>query len=291
MQHSVTQEQSIVPETLGEQDVTNFWLAPRFGNMECLHACFVKHEYGPHTHDTYAVGIVERGVELYRNRGCNVIFQAGMATALNPGDLHDGRPAEGGFEYRMIYPSHALMCRVAADVTDGRIDIPYFNNSLMDDPQLVLRFARLHRLLAEPLDSLAVESALYETLGHLIRVHADDHPADLRIGDEGQLMFRVSQYIREHLEEDPDLADLAHLAGMSRYRLIRSFAKETGQTPHAYLVNRRVERAKEMLVGGAALAETAAACGFYDQSHLNRTFKRAAGVTPGEFRRACNNIQ
>ena len=82
------------------------------------------------------------------------------------------------------------------------------------------------------------------------------------------------------------LADLARLAGLPRHHLIRAFRRETGLTPHAYLVDIRIRRARERLRRGESPGAVAAATGFCDQAHLTRAFKARLGVTPGVFRAA-----
>lgn len=96
----------------------------------------------------------------------------------------------------------------------------------------------------------------------------------------------LDAFMREHLAEDLSLAALAREAGLSPFHFVRVFKQTTGQTPHRYLLERRLERARELLLQRApSLAEVAAATGFCDQSHLTLHFKRAFGLTPGEYRR------
>ena len=85
---------------------------------------------------------------------------------------------------------------------------------------------------------------------------------------------------------DPDVLDeLAALAGMSRYRLLRAFRAAYGMTPHAWQIDRRIMRARQLLDAGMSLAETALALGFADQSHFQRAFKQRVAATPGEYRK------
>jgi AraC-like DNA-binding protein len=86
------------------------------------------------------------------------------------------------------------------------------------------------------------------------------------------------------IDADPtarlSLTDLAAEVGVSRYQLIRGFARETGLTPHAYIMQRRIALARQLLLRRRDLAEVALLTGFYDQSHLTRCFVRHFGVTP-----------
>jgi AraC-like DNA-binding protein len=92
--------------------------------------------------------------------------------------------------------------------------------------------------------------------------------------------------LRERWNDRVSLADLASVAGLSRFELVRRFRAQTGLTPLAYRTNLRVARARTMLACGEPPAQVAAACGFSDQAHLTRTFRRAVGVTPARYARA-----
>jgi len=98
-------------------------------------------------------------------------------------------------------------------------------------------------------------------------------------------MRRVREFVETHLSENIDLAALAAIAGLSLYHFARAFKQSAGVTPHHYLVQRRVERAQEMLARTSlSLSEIAFATGFSDQSHFARHFRQMLGVTPGQFR-------
>ena len=93
------------------------------------------------------------------------------------------------------------------------------------------------------------------------------------------------EYIEEHLSAGPSLEQMAAVARLSAYHFARQFKATTGLPPHQFVIARRVERARELLQGGTdlCLAEVAADVGFSDQSQFSRHFKRALGVTPGQF--------
>ena len=79
------------------------------------------------------------------------------------------------------------------------------------------------------------------------------------------------------------LVELADLCGLSRFQFLRSFARATGLTPHAYLIQRRVDLARRLVANGTPLAEAAAESGFFDQSHMTRHFTRVLGISPGAY--------
>ena len=99
-------------------------------------------------------------------------------------------------------------------------------------------------------------------------------------------MRRVAELIDSALDEDLSLGTLAAEAGMSPFYFARSFRQHFGVAPHQYLLRKRIERGKDMLLHTeTSLVEIALATGFSSQSHFTSTFKRLVGVTPGEYRR------
>ena len=132
-----------------------------------------------------------------------------------------------------------------------------------------------------------------ESLANLLAVHLIRHvsaPRRLERGRDGVLqrgrLRAVVEYIEEHLDGCPSLAQLAAVVRLNPYHFARQFKAATGLPPHQYVILRRVERAKELLQAGTdmSLAEVALHAGFSDQSQFSRHFKRFVGVTPGQFR-------
>ena len=133
-----------------------------------------------------------------------------------------------------------------------------------------------------------------ESLAHALAIHLVRHYASVQQAvreDSGGLGRRplrlVLDYIQEHLAEDISLETLAGVAGLSPFHFARLFKRSVGTAPHQYLIRRRVERAKELLLTtNTEIAEIASQVGFCDQSHLTSHFKRTYGIAPGAFLRS-----
>ncbi|MBP2226954.1 AraC-like DNA-binding protein [Azospirillum agricola] len=277
------------PTARGEY--ARLWRESRFDRMECLNARFEQHAYAPHTHETYVIGVITAGTELYRYRGVLHSAVAGDVVVLNPDELHDGRPAGEGFAYRIFYPPVALLEQTLADAL-GRPARPSFTDTILKDPELFRVIQALHRGLEEPGgDALRLETDALRAFAATALRHGDLTARPRPAGSEPLAVRRARDYLDSHLDAVVELADLAEAVGLSRFHLLRVFRAAVGTTPHGYLTDRRVHRAKEMLGGPLPLAEIAAACGFCDQAHLNRVFKARVGVAPGQYRRGSNPVQ
>ena len=96
---------------------------------------------------------------------------------------------------------------------------------------------------------------------------------------------RVLDFMAAHLNDDPTIAELALQCGLSSGYFARAFRQTTGVTPHRWLIQKRVERARALLLRSAlSLADIAVMCGFVDQSHFTRVFARFEGDSPGRWR-------
>ncbi len=287
---SITQEQAIRLTSLEDKDPrkdrAKIWREAQHDGLECLHAQFTHHAYSPHVHDTYVVGVIVEGVELFRAYGAQHAGLPGHVTALNPDVLHDGSPGETGYRYRTTYPSTDLMAAISTEIRGKDAGLPFFRYPLYRDPELYWMIGELHRLLEAKAPRLQTDAALVQALGLLIARHADDQPYVPPVGRERGLVGKACTVLEDRLSDDVSLQELALELDVSRFRLIRAFKAELGITPHAFRTSVRVQRARDLLCGGAELADTAAACGFYDQSHFNKAFKGIVGVTPGFYRSA-----
>jgi AraC-like DNA-binding protein len=98
-------------------------------------------------------------------------------------------------------------------------------------------------------------------------------------------MRRVTDYIAANIEKELSIADLASVACLSPFHFSRKFKDATDKTPHAYVSERRLDQAKQMLTAATIpLAEVALRSGFAGQSSFNKAFVRATGLTPGQYR-------
>lgn len=269
-------------------DWSRYWAYPADG-VELLRAHYSAHRYEPHIHETYAFGLVEGGRQTFACRGERFYSTGGSIFAINPGDAHDGAPADdGGFVYRMIYVERET---VAAHLRDAvpRAGLPLFRAPMFFDERIARLLADAHAAFADGAPTIEREHHLHEFLFGLAQ-HAGV-AADASRNAPPAALGRVREYMHAHYCEGVSLNTLAGVAQLGRHHLTRSFSRAFGIAPHRYLTQLRLIAARRSLRQGMAIANVAANVGFADQSHLQRRFKRAFGITPRQFQQAVTNVQ
>ncbi len=266
---------------------THFWQSQELGSpFESLTATYITHAFGRHTHEGFAIGVIERGAETFYYRGAVHTAPAGSIVVISPDELHTGQSAtDYGWSYRMIYPPADLLARVASELAGQPRGIPYFTSPIVCDDALFVVLRAAHVALELSHSALERETRLMEALAMLVRRHAEDRPALAQPGLAHHALRHAQDYLREHFAEDISLEQLAQHVYLSPFHLSRLFREQLGLPPHTYLNQIRVNRAKNLLNAGLSPTDVAHAVGFADQSHLTKAFKRVVGVPPGQYRK------
>lgn len=265
-------------------EFARMWCADDAAELELLYGRYRNHRFVPHTHEAYSVGVVTRGAMSYDYRRAVFTAPAGTISIVEPGEVHTGfAGAECGWSYRNFFVGADLMRRIA-DASSAEPGLPRFASPVMVDRPLAERMLRLHRTLETSHEPLERESDLFEVLSELLTRHSS-HRSESAPLRSRPAVRRACEYLRDTLEENVSLEQVATVAGYSPYHFLRIFRREVGLTPHGYQLKVRIDRAVELLDGSTPLAEAALECGFADQSHLTRRFKQVLGVTPGQYLR------
>jgi AraC-like DNA-binding protein len=243
------------------------------GIAEVFHAHFVDHAYPSHVHDAWTLLIVDEGAIRFdldrHHRGA----AGASVTLLPPNVAHDGRAATGdGFRKRVLYLDTTVL---PAGLAGAAVDRPG-----VEDPLLRQRIHQLHLALDAPGDELEAESRLA-----LIRDRLRAHFGRTAASPESSsgIAGRLRDLLDARTRDGITLQEAGALLQCHPGHLVRSFTATFGLPPHRYLVGRRVEQARRLLLDGRRPAEVAAEVGFHDQSHLHRHFVRHVGVTPARY--------
>lgn len=224
----------------------------------------------------------------------------GTRTTCVPGDISLLTNAQNShwhwtqdIEVAHVYLSNALMSRVACDVLDRSVEDVRLHDVLqLQDPVL----NAITDAINTEVRTNGLGGALYvEALGMQMAVHLLRRYASVTFSDPDDVggltscqKRRLSDYIESHLHSSIRLEDLAQEVGLGVWTFSRKFKESFATSPHAFVTEQRVQKARTLLAGGRfAIKEVAYMCGFSDQAHLTRVIRLRLGTTPGQLKGSC----
>jgi len=219
------------------------------------------------------------GVSGTQSRGAVCVIPSGLSHSAN---------LEGPSEHLALYLDPALVRR-AAEGSKLSSGFEILEKYPRHDPVITsVGMSLLGELESEGLSGRLYGESLANVLAvHLLRYYtaAGQKPERFKGGLSGPKLRQVMSFIADNYANDIKLRELAHVAGMSSFHFAREFKRTTGTTPHQYLINFRIERAKVLLGDDRLpLIEVGLRSGFSHQSHFTRLFRKYTGTTPHSYR-------
>ncbi|MGW8066869.1 AraC family transcriptional regulator [Streptomyces ziwulingensis] len=261
---------------MADQRNVSAWRPRVPGVVEVFHAHCTEYAYPMHVHETWTLLIVDDGAVRYDLDRHEHGTPHDTVTLLPPHVPHNGSPATpGGFRKRVLYLDAS---RLDDELIGPAVDAPDLR-----DPVLRRRVGQLHAVLSRPGDELEAESRL-TLIGERLHAHLRPRAVRSTVRRAPDLAGRLRELLDERFVQGLTLNEATGIVPAHPAHLVRAFSSAYGIAPHQYLMSRRVDRARRLLLDGSAPADVAASTGFYDQAHLTRHFKRLVGVTPGRYR-------
>lgn len=240
--------------------------------------------YTRHSHEHFSIGAITAGQSLYIHGASTFRISAGTVVLMNPGDVHACNPVDDQpWSYHMLYLDTAWLTDLQHQLGFGaELGFRPFAVTHSTEPELYRGLVELYEVLVDKhAEYLHKQSAV---VGFFTEVQQRLNPSATVVREVNHKLERAAEYIREHCTEALKLEDICQAAELSPSYLIRAFKQYYGMTPHAFLVNRRIQFARTQLRNGGLIADVALAAGFADQAHFQRTFKQHLAATPGQYR-------
>ncbi|MGF1754204.1 AraC family transcriptional regulator [Vibrio makurazakiensis] len=234
--------------------------------------------YDAHSHDEFSFGIIESGCAAYTNLGSNHAIGKGDIVTINPADVHSCNPESGEWSYKMLFVDSLWLGDIQQQVL-GRKDSDYyaFQYDFERHPKIRRYFQELYQSLMNGSTSLAAEYHLYRFIEHSFQ---RDVMSSSKVSRNLPNLIKIREKLLDNVANNLTMTELSDEIGVSQYHLIRSFKQYYGLSPHAYLLDERIKRAKQMLKKGSTIVDTSQSLGFSDQAHFQRNFKKRMAVTP-----------
>lgn len=168
--------------------------------------------------------------------------------------------------------------------------IPYFQRNIIDNKTLFMKIHNFFDAYFKREDEILVEALLIDVLSSLILDSTLYTKNYKEIFEDKQIVKQTYELINDSIDTNFTLEMLANNVHLSKYHFLRIFKKDFGLTPHAFIVNERLNRANNLIKSGLSISESSIQVGFSDQSHFSRNFKKYFGYTPSVLQRNSNII-
>lgn len=228
-------------------------------------------DFPNHTHDTFNIALVLN--QTFNAKLNSKFLQAptGTLCITNPDEIH-ATPCDKniGNSFITFYIAPAVLTQI-----NNGVDV-FFNDKVIYNPRL---FSSLYHL-SQHTENKAInfEKELIQALSVLVKEYA----TEINFRNRDTRLFQ--DFLQEDSLEKFSLEKTANRFGLDKFKFLRLFKQETGLTPNAYIILKRINKAKQLLSENEDLSEVAFSSGFYDVAHFNREFKRYIGVTPGTYK-------
>jgi AraC-like DNA-binding protein len=250
-----------------------------FPGVELHQGTSVIRQVAPHWHSEFQICLITGGGGDLLYRGVRHPTPAGTMFAIHPGETHANETSwADGCTYRTLNLDAGLVAHLSS------VGESFWLDPFVEDDEVLRSLLHCYDVIDGESSRLEMESSLLASLTALISRHARRGQVKAVQARAPRGVKMVREFLTENHDRNVSLSELAGLAGLSPFHLAHSFTAEMGMPPHRFHTQIRLERAKTLLRQGWRVARVAAECGFADQSHLIRRFKRLVGVTPDQYR-------
>jgi AraC-like DNA-binding protein len=261
------------------------WRSESLFNIDFASYSLSHHHFSRHFHDHYVIELVVNGVDSFYCDGKDYAAKNDQLVLINPGEVHTGNTVSDiPLQYYSLYPDKKALQQVAASAGLSLPENFCFRQPLLDRSHLTEKFKMLFASFASTNNLLQQQEFFFDCMYELLQPgNSDDQQSLLTCNKDCRVQLLID-FMYSHYKDDISLQQLADLARLNPFYLVRLFKKSIGISPYDYLLIVRAENAKRLLRKGFKVQDAATESGFYDASHFNRMFYKIAGTSPKSFR-------
>jgi AraC-like DNA-binding protein len=233
-----------------------------------------------HYHNMLCILAVKDGTAKVIIDDKEIVLEKDKLVIINPNEVHFSISDIFSKDYYVIYIDRTWYRSLQTFVFNTD-DIIALSNEILD-LQINKDFFDLFEYLYLDNEIIEKELKLLEFLNKIFDKYVDENIV-LKIDNTTQIAKEFKNYIENNISSKLTLTQISNALGFSPYHIIRICNQDFGLSANAYIVNKRVHRARKMIAEGMDISQVAIAVGFYDQSHLTNIFKKVFAITPKAY--------
>ena len=237
--------------------------------------------YKKHFHSTFSIGINKSGVSTYSNSGKIYTLEKNMLSIINPNAVHSCNScSESLNEYYMMYLDKDWCRDIQKSINEKVENFIHVSEHILKDEKVYLEFINLCEQLFSEVSYLNKKDELIDFLIKFFSLFIEEDTHEVR----NDKFDKMITYLNQNYKDNISLDELSNEFELNPFYIIRLFKSQMNLTPRAYLINVKINKAKELLKEGSSIVDTALECGFFDQSHFHKNFLKIVATTPNEYR-------
>lgn len=263
-----------------EKIFTKIFTHEKMPFLELRYSNNTKH-YKEHIHDTFSIGMNIKGKSIYTNGIEKFEFDKEMLAVVNAKELHSCNPVDKTPNlYYMLYLDEKWCYGIQKSICEHIEAFKPFPKKILYSAKLYKEFETLCKTLFSDISYMEKENELILFFTDFFSLYINESQTKI----EDSNFEKITKYLDDNYNENISLDELSKIFELNPFYIIRLFKSQSNITPHAYLLNSRINRAKKLLKKGESIVQTALECGFSDQSHFHRNFSKYVATTPNEYR-------
>jgi len=236
--------------------------------------------YKKHFHSTFSLGVNKQGISIYTNGKRKYTLEKNKLSIMNPNAVHSCNSCSDILnKYYMMYLDTSWCKEIQKMISPSIKNFINIPNDILENEGFYKRYINLCEFIFE-------DNSIEEKENELVNFYFDFFSFFLEEDEEvvvDEKFEMIVSYIDENYKENISLEDLSKKFNLNSFYIIRLFKSQMNLTPHSYLLNVKINKARVLLKQGHSIVDTALECGFFDQSHFHRNFLKLVATTPKEY--------
>lgn len=262
------------------KNITKFFIDIKMPYLECRYSNSTKN-YKTHIHNNFSIGAIKQGKRSFIFKNSEEIICPDMLAIINANEIHscNSIDIDTRSEYYMLYLDNDWCLEIQSSIFKDIDKLQNFPMHLIKNKQFFDEYILVCELLFSNEFHLKKEELLIQFISKLFIEYFNLST----LQTQNTKLKNIISYMNDNIHLNINLEEISKEFNINKYHLIRTFNKEYGLSAHAYFLNLKINKAKELLRKGYSLVDTALELGFSDQSHFHKNFTKIVAATPREY--------